>query len=149
MLLLMKFFKASAWRNFHSIHLLGSSNQKVFLSRPFGNLGIGIISASASSLALQKNYFCHQNFFFFKKKVECLCSFSCLVMVSVSICYKYKYLVLYDFLFIQSKASIGVLEKSYLNIRKHPSWCFKKTTAPKISAYFAYFPVKHPGLISF
>ena len=64
-------------------------------------------------------------------------------MVSVPLCYKY--LVLYDFLFIQSKASIGVLEKSYLNIQKHPSWCFKKTT-PKISAYF---PAKHPGLISF
>ena len=43
----------------------------------------------------------------------------------------------------------GVLEKSYLKIRKHPSWCFKKTTAPKISAYFAYFPAKHPGLSSF
>ena len=35
-------------------------------------------------------------------------------MVSVALCYKY--LVLYDFLFIKSKASIGVLEKSYLNI---------------------------------
>ena len=81
------------------------------------------------------------------KKVEYLCSFLCLVMVSVPLCYKY--LVLYDFLFIQSKASIGVLEKSYLNIRKHPSWCFKKTTAPKISAYFAYFPAKHPALSSF
>ena len=81
------------------------------------------------------------------KKVEYLCSFLCLVMVSVPLCYKY--LVLYDFLFIQSKASIGVLEKSYLNIRKHPSWCFKKTTAPKISAYFAYFPAKHPGSSSF
>ena len=23
-------------------------------------------------------------------------------------------------------------------------WCFKKTTAPKSSAYFAYFPAKHP-----
>ena len=81
------------------------------------------------------------------KKVEYLCSFLCLVMVSVPLCYKY--LVLYDFLFIKSKVSIGVLEKSYLNIRKHPSWCFKKTTAPKISAYFAYFPAKHPALSSF
>ena len=81
------------------------------------------------------------------KKVEYLCSFLCLVMVSVPLCYKY--LVLYDFLFIQSKASIGVLEKSYLNIWKHPSWCFKKTTASKISAYFAYFPAKHPRLSSF
>ena len=28
-------------------------------------------------------------------------------------------------------------------------WSFKKTTAPKISAYFAYFPAKHPGWSSF
>ena len=27
--------------------------------------------------------------------------------------------------------------------------CFKKATAPKNSAYFAYFPVKHPALSSF
>ena len=54
---------------------------------------------------LKKN--CSENF--------CLC----LVMVSVPFCYKY--LFLYDFLFIHSKASIGVLEKGYLNIRKHPS----------------------------
>ena len=40
-------------------------------------------------------------------------------MVSVPLCYKY--LFLYDFLFIHLKASIGVLEKGYLNIRKHPS----------------------------
>ena len=148
MLLLMKFFKASAWRNFHSIQLLGSSNAKFFLSRPFRNLGIGIsASASSSATVLQKKkIFCHENFFFFKK-VEYLCSFFCLVIVSVPLCYKY--LVLYDFRFIKSKASIGVLEKSYLNIRKHPSWRFRKTTAPKISAYFAYFPVKHPALSSF
>ena len=61
---------------------------------------------------------------FFLKKVEYLCSFLCFVMVSEPLCYKY--FVLYDFLFIQSKGSIGVLEKSYLNIRKHPSWCLKK-----------------------
>ena len=85
--------------------------------------------------------------FFFWKKVGYLFSFLRLVMVSVPLCYKY--LVLYDFLFIQSKASIGVLEKSYLNIRKHPSWCFKKTTAPKFSAYFADFPAKHLRLSSF
>ena len=82
-----------------------------------------------------------------KEKVEYLCSFLCLVIVSVPLCYKY--LVLNDFLFIKLKVSIGVLEKSYLNIRKHPSWCFKKATAPEISAYFAYFPAKHPALSSF
>ena len=142
MLLLMKFFKASAWRNFHSIQLLGSSNQKVFLSRPFGNLGISIVIG----IGIAKKLFLPSEFFF--KKIECLCSFLCLVMVSVPLCYKY--FVLYDFLFIQSKASIGVQEKSYLNIRKHPSWCFfKKPTAPKISTYFAYFLAKHPGLSSF
>ena len=120
----------------------------MFLSRPFRNLGIGI-SASVSSLAtaLQKNNFYHQNFFFFFLKVEYLCSFLWLVMVSVPLCYKY--LVLYDFLSIKSKASIGVLEKSSLNIWKHLSWCFKKTTAPKISACFAYFPAKHPRSSSF
>ena len=55
---------------------------------------------------------------FFLKKIEYLCYFLCLVVVSVQLCYKY--LFLYDFLFIHSKASIGVLEKGYLNIRKHP-----------------------------
>ena len=63
-------------------------------------------------------------------------------MVSVSL--YYKYLVLYDFLFIQSKVSIGVLEK---NIRKHPFWYFKKTTAPKICAYFAYFPASFLSIL--
>ena len=90
-------------------------------------------------IGIAKKLFCHQNFFF-KKKVEYLCSFLRLVTVSVPLCYKY--LVLY-------KTSIGVLEKSFLNIRKYPSWCFEKTTALKISAYFAYFPAKHPGLSSF
>ena len=85
--------------------------------------------------------------FFFLKKAEHLCSFLCLVMVSVSLCYKY--LVLYDFLFIESKAFIDPLEKSYLNIRKHPSWYFKKATTPKSSAYLAYFPAKHPRLSFF
>ena len=27
--------------------------------------------------------------------------------------------------------------------------CFEKITAPKISAYFVYFPAKHPGRSSF
>ena len=55
----------------------------------------------------------------FFKKIEYLCYFLCLVMVSVPLCYKY--LLLYDFLFIHSKESIGVLEKGYLNIRRHAS----------------------------
>ena len=143
MLLLMKFFETSAWRNFHSIQLLESSNQKVFLSRLFGNLGIGI-SASASSLAkaLQKNYFCHQNL---KKKKSRIFVFFIVLSHGIST----RYLVLCNFLFIKSKTSIGVLEKSYLNIWKHASWCFKKITATKISAYSTYFPAKHPKLSSF
>ena len=28
-------------------------------------------------------------------------------------------------------------------------WCFEKTTAPEISACFAYFPAKHSELSSF
>ena len=38
MFLLMKLFNAFARRNFHSMQLSGSSHQKMFLSRPFGNL---------------------------------------------------------------------------------------------------------------
>ena len=94
-----------------------------------------------------KKIFLPKYIFFFEKEVEYFCSFLCLVMVSVPLCYKY--LVLYDNLFIKSKASIAVLEKSYLNIRKHPSWCFKKSFAPKIPVYFAFFPLKHPALSSF
>ena len=80
----------------------------MFLSRLFGNLGIGI-SASASSQ--QKIQFCLQKLFF----ESSICSFLCLVMASVQLCYKY------DFLFIDPKTSIGVLEKGYLNFRNHPS----------------------------
>ena len=28
-------------------------------------------------------------------------------------------------------------------------WCFEKIATPKISAYFAYFPAKHPGGVLF
>ena len=82
----------------------------VFLLKSFGNFGIRI-SVSASSFksalasALQKVYLKNNIFMFF------------LVLSYV----RYKYLYLYDFLYIHSKASIGVLEKDYLNIRKHPS----------------------------
>ena len=97
-------------------------------------------------IGIAKNIFLPSEFFL--KKIEYLCYFLCLTMVSVPLCYKY--LFLYDFLFIHSKVSIGVLEKGYLSIRKHPSiGVLRKTTAPKISAYFAYFPAKHPGWSSF
>ena len=61
----MKLFNTSAWKIFHLIQLSGSGHQKMFLSRPFGNLGIGI-SASAPWLAsaLQKIWFCLQKLFF-------------------------------------------------------------------------------------
>ena len=76
-----------------------------------------------------------------------MCSLLCLVMASVPLCYKC--LFLYDNVFIHPKASIGVLEKGNLNMQSNPKqwtsvhWCFKKITAPKIFAYFAYFPAKH------
>ena len=147
MLLLMKFFKTSAWRNFHSIQLLGSSNWKFFYRGHFE-----ILASASQHQRRHRQQHCKKNIFakiyiFFEKEVEYLCSSLCLVMVSVPLCYKH--LVLYDNLFIKSKASIAVLEKSYLNICKHPSWCFKKSFAPKISVYFAFFPLKHPALSSF
>ena len=54
-------FKASAWKIFHLIQLSGSSHQKMFLSRLFGNLLIGI---STSASPLQKIWFCLQKLFF-------------------------------------------------------------------------------------
>ena len=116
----------------------------MFLSRPSGNLGTGI-SASASSLAtaLQKNYFCHRSFFFLKKKeVEYLCSFCAQLWYQYHFATNTQFSNTY-FLFIQSKASIGVPAKSYLNIRKHPSWFFKKRAARK------FLHTLHPGLSSF
>ena len=80
-----------------------------------GNLGIDE-SASALASALASVF---QNFYF------CLKSFWCFVMISVPLCCKY--LLLYDFLFIHPKNSIGVLEKCCLNFRKHLSIAvFKK-----------------------
>ena len=74
-----------------------------------------------------KKIICAIRIFFKKNRIFMF--FLCLVMVSVPLCYKY--LVLYDFLSIKSKASISVLEKSLLNIRRHPSWCFKKNNCSK------------------
>ena len=114
----MKFLKASAWRNFHSLQLLGRSKQKVLLSRPFGNLGIGIL-ASLSSLdsALHLIYFCLQKFFFLK--IEYLC---CLVLrYSISTTLPQILISLR----IQSKASISVLEKviwTFRSIRPLVFW---------------------------
>ena len=92
-------------------------NSKILICTPpdFPIIGIDE-SASALASALASVF---QNFYF------CLKSFWCFVMISVPLCCKY--LLLYDFLFIHPKNSIGVLEKCYLNFRKHLSIAvFKK-----------------------
>ena len=96
------------------------------------------------SISIAKKLFLPPEIFFKKSR-----KFMFFLVLSYGVSTPLLQILLYDFLFIQSKASIGVLEKSYLNIRKHPSLCFKKTTAPKIFAYFAYFPAKHPRSSSF
>ena len=58
-------------------------------------------------------------FRFFFKKNRIFMLFLVLSYGTVPLCYKY--LFLYDLLFIHSNVSIGILEKGYLNIRKHPS----------------------------
>ena len=143
MLLLMTFFKASAWRNFYSIQLLGSSNQKVFLSKPFGNLGIDI-STSALSLAstLQKKYFYLQNF---KKRI---------FMFFLVLSWYQHHFATYTYISTISCSSIqSRLFVSRKRLFEHSEtslhWCFKETTVPKISAYFAYFLAKYPGWSSF
>ena len=75
---------------------------------------------SALASALQKVYFCLQKIVFGRKNKKEYLGFSfCSVMPSVPLCYKY--LFLYNFLLIHPKEFIGVLEKSCLNFRKHPS----------------------------
>ena len=76
----------------------------------------------------KKIIFTSRNFFL---KKEHLCSFFCLVLASVPLCYKY--LFFYDTLFIYPKAFISVLEKDFLNFRRHLSIVFWKTN------YFEYF----------
>ena len=50
------------------------------------------------------------------------------------------------FIFIHQKASVGVLERGYLNFRKDPSPSGLKVTAPIIPAYFL---AKYSGWSSF
>ena len=84
-----------------------------------GQLGVSITIGISIGINMAKKLFLCSEFFFFLffEKIKYLCSFICLVMASVPLCYKY--LFLYDFQFIHSKASIGVLKKGFLNFRKH------------------------------
>ena len=102
-------FNASAWKFFIQFNYQEAATKRCFYRGYFE------ISASASQ---HEHRHCKKSSFFFKNfflKIEYICSFLSLVMVSVQLCYKY------DLLFIHSKASIGVLEKGYLNFRNHLS----------------------------
>ena len=111
-----------------------TSGHKTFIIivRPFGNLGIGI-SRQNRHWNRHWHRHCKKTFFAFRiffEKIKYLCSFLCLVVASVPLCYKYVFL--YNFLFIHRKVPIDLLEKGYLNFRKHlPIWCFEKVIAPK------------------
>ena len=92
---------------------------------------------------IAKKLFLPSKFFFLKKKeVEYLCSFCAQLWYQYHFATNTQFSNTY-FLFIQSKASIGVPAKSYLNIRKHPSWFFKKRAARK------FLHTLNPGLSSF
>ena len=118
----------------------------MYLSRPFGNLGIAIL-ASTSSLAsaLQKNYFCLQNFFL-KNRIFMLflvLSYgisTTLLQILISLQFP-----IYPFKGVCWSSRKRLFEHSEASVH----WCFKKTTAQKISAHFAYLPAKHPGWSSF
>ena len=143
MFLSIKFFNASAWRNCHSIQLSGSSYQKVFLSRSFGNLGIGI-SASASSFklalasALQKIYFSLQNYFC-KNRISML-----FLVLSYGISTTLlQILISLRFPIHPSKSDHWCSKKRLFELSEASVYlCSEKITSPKMSAYF---PAKHPG----
>ena len=143
----MKLFKASAWRNFHSIHLLGNSDQKVFLWRPF----MEILALASQHHHRHWHGHCKKivfvfRIFFLKNRI-----FMLFLVLSYGI----------NTTLLQILISLGFpihpLKDVYWCSRKRlfehseasVHWCFKKTTAPKASPYFAYFPEKHPGWSSF
>ena len=143
MFLSMKYFNVSARRNFHSIQLSGSSHQKVFLSRSFGNLGIGI-SASASSLdsalasALQKNYFYLQNYFWRSR----IFMFFPVLSYGISTTLLQIFISLRFPIHPSKGGHWGPRKRLFELSEASVYWCFGKITSPKISAYF---PAKHPG----
>ena len=126
----MKFFNASARRNFHSIQLLGSSHQKVFLSSSFWNLSIGI-SASASSLECAN---CPQNFFW---KNRILMFFLVLSHgISTTLL---QILISLRFPIRPSKGGHWCSIKKLFELPEASiHWCFEKITSPKISACFLF-----------
>ena len=134
-----EFFKASALRNFHSIQLSGSSHQKVFLSRSFGNLNI-CISASASSLKLE--FFAFRIFF---EKIRIFMFFLVLsygisaTLLQILISLSFPIHPSNSGHWCSGKRLFEVLEASV-------HWRFEKITSPKISSYF---PAKHQGWNSF
>ena len=115
----------------------------VFIEAIYGNLGVGI-STSASSLAwaLQKNCFCLQNFYLNRIFTLVLSYGISTTLLQIIISLRFPIHPLKDVYWCSRKR---LFEHSEASVH----WCFKKTTAPKASPYFAYFPEKHPGWSSF
>ena len=108
----------------------------VFIEAIYRNLGISIA----------KNLFLPSEF---KKKKNRIFMFFFVLSYGITI----TLLQIFIFLRFRIQPFKGVHCCSKKRLFEHSEasvrWCFKKTAAPKISAYFAYFPVKHPGWSSF
>ena len=107
------------------------------LSRPFGNLGIGIAKKIFLPSEIKKK----------KKKKSRIFMFFLALSDDVSTTLL-QILSSLRFPVHQVKGADWCSRKKLLE-HSEASWCFKKTIAPKISAYFASFPAKHPSLSSF
>ena len=141
MFLLMKFFNVSAWKIFHSIQISGSNHQKVFLSRPFGNLETGILALaspleSALASTWQKNYFCVQNEIFMFVYMLSYGISTTLLQILISLRFP-----VHTFKGIHWCFEKRLFELSEALVH----WCFEKITSPKISGCF---PAKHLGWIN-
>ena len=105
------------------------------------------ISALASSLestlalALQENYFAFRILFFKKSRIS---------MFFPVLSYGINTTLLQMLIFLRfpvrpSKGAHWCSRKRKFELSEASvHWCFEKITAPKISAYFAYFPAKRP-----
>ena len=94
--------------------------------------------------ALQKNYFCVENFFLniiFTFFLELSYGISTtLLQVLSSLRF---HIHPFKGVHLCSRKKLFELSEAFVH------WCFEKTTAPEVSAYFAYFPAKHSELSSF
>ena len=106
------------------------------------HLSISIVIGIGIGISVAKKIFFD---FIIFLKIEHLCSFLCLVTTLIPLYYTLP-LISLRFSIRSSKGIHWCSKKRQVQLSEASvHWCFEKFTSPKISAYFSYFPAKHPG----